>query len=311
MKPDDRPWASQAGWGVASAPGRPSTTWGPGTPAGGALLVPRPADVIEAGEPPPPASGLGQAPAPRAPPLAPRGRTWPRPRERPRPRPRPEPQTGPRAARGWADRWRGAEPCTALCAALLAPPWATARAGPTSSGSTPTSRTRSGAKRCSVSAARALPRVGTAPRGRWETRASPSPAVAVAPAPVPSGHSSAPASGRVGAPLLLPQGSLARVPRVPLPGSETPLGVSASVLGSRIRGPEPGSELLGSAPQLQHPGGGPRVLGTNSGRGDVAGQGCVPRGPSVCGMHRLPLEGRAPGSPEAAEFSLVPEFRAG
>lgn len=103
-------------------------------------------------------SAQPETPPPRACPSC-----WPR-RSTPRSRPRPScwPRRswpGPRAL-NWSSRGAGRQvprsralrSSWALRAALPAPPWATGRAAATSSGSTRTSLTRSGARRCSVSA---------------------------------------------------------------------------------------------------------------------------------------------------------------
>lgn len=154
------PGVIQGRWWVVCAPQSPGWTHSP-------IFGPK---KLRLREPPRPAqvrSHSGTAgtraalpgPPPRAPPL-----------RRPRPK-----WPAPRGRRG---RWSRPE----LCAALPGARWATAWAAATSSGSTPTSRTRSGARRCWVSALRA-PAGGDSPRACLGSRASRGPAALPHPRP--------------------------------------------------------------------------------------------------------------------------------
>lgn len=152
----------------------------------------------------------------------------------------------------------------ALRAALPAPPWATARAAATSSGSTRTSLTRSGAKRCSVSAG---PKWGQ-PWGRVVSQVSPSPgrrrscAARMPSRPSPTsaseggGSTPRPAASPAQGPQLRSETPFASLPLSRDWGPEDPspdpyvggarLGYSIPVVG---REPLPGLEAHRSAPR--------------------------------------------------------------
>lgn len=140
--------------GQPSVPGRPRTAYGRGTRGSRANspTFPRRWLSSESYRDPlrawaaPESRGLHRPEV--APPLVWRSRGAPGPAPRV---PAPEPQTCP-ARRGPAPGGE-APSCAPSCTRRSpGPPWATARAAATSSGSTLTSRTRSAARRCSVSA---------------------------------------------------------------------------------------------------------------------------------------------------------------
>lgn len=122
--------------------------------------------------------------------------------------PAPEPRTASRAAEPATG---GAQPSRAPPRRAPGPPWATARAAATSSGSTPTSRTRSAGRRCWVSAGRCPAGVGAPPApsspGTWDPgpgdprageRVSPAASVGGGPARKPGLGGAAAQGGRRG-----------------------------------------------------------------------------------------------------------------
>lgn len=216
-------------------------------------------------------------------PLAPPGAHLAPPRERPRPRP--EPHSGP-AARGEADRRSGAEWRDALRAALPAAAWATARAAATSSGSTPTSRTRSAAKRCSVSAARPLPRVEQT-RGAVGRRGPVRPGGPCGAGPDLQRARRGPCFREGGSATSLCPGVLGPGPRgSPRPGRNLPSrlglrpGVQDSRTSGRIRAP---GERASAAVS-------PWGAASRSWGGDRAGQGSVPGDRPCAGCAVLPAK---------------------
>lgn len=101
--------------------------------------------------------GAGTAASPNPGFLGSGGTTATRPRSaheapKPRPRPPPRPLPGPEVPASSGHPATGEHNSVERARAPVSPPWATARAAATSSGSTATSHTRSGARRCSVSA---------------------------------------------------------------------------------------------------------------------------------------------------------------